>query len=67
MRLPRRAPLTTPGVKVRRYAPIVGCAKSAVRQRKLGQSVRSEEVRSAKSMKLMKHIPNAMQDVTDDE
>jgi hypothetical protein len=67
MRLPRCAPLTTPGVKVRRYAPIVGRAKSTVRQRKLGQSVRAEEVRLAKSMNLMKHVPNAMEEVTDDE
>src|SRR4029450_143784 len=67
MRFRGRAPLTTLRVKVRRYAPIVGRAKSAVRQRKLGQSVRAEEVRSAKSVNLMKHVPNAMQEVTDDE
>src|SRR4029077_1378238 len=66
-RSPCRAPLATPGVKIRRYAPIIGRAKGAVRQRKLGQSVRAEEVRSAKSMNLMKHVPNAMQEVTDDE
>src|SRR6266480_594872 len=67
MRLPSCTPLAPPSVKIPGHAPVVGCTKSAVRQRELSQSVRAEEVHSAKSMNLMKHIPNSMQEVTDDE
>ena len=67
MRLPGSIPLAPPSVKIAGYAPVESCAKGPVRQRELSQFVSAEWTGSAISMNLMKHVPNAVQAVANDE
>src|SRR6476659_4411710 len=67
MRLPGRIPVAPPSVKITCHAPVESCAKSTVRQRALSQFVSAEWADSAESLNLMKHIPNTVQEVANDE
>src|SRR4029453_5833797 len=66
-RLPSLTPFTSSGVKVRRYAPIVGRAKNAIGQRELSHFVSAEWVDSAVGINLMNNVPNAVQAVANYE
>src|SRR5262245_13524288 len=64
---PSRIPLAPPSVKIGGHAIVESCAKGAVRQWKLRHFSSAEWTTAAKSINLMKHIPDAVQAVANNQ